>query len=94
MKVDVYSKEYWIKTFIGYLVFSLPFMILSIILNLMGELPININGEPSYGIGPSLILFIYFPLMSFLFAIMNWGIVASGYWLYLKLIKLLRSNKM
>lgn len=91
MRVDVYSKEFWVKTFIGYLAFSTPFMILSIILNLMGELPIDINGEPRYGVGASLLFLIYFPLMSFLFSILNWVIVMSGYWLYIKLKKLLPS---
>lgn len=83
-KVDVYSKEFWVKTFIGYMTLSFPIMILSIILNLMGELPMNINGEPTFGIGASIMYLIYFPLMSFIFAILNWVVVMGGNWIYIR----------
>jgi hypothetical protein len=81
-KVNVYSKEFWVKSFIGYFSVSVPILIISIILNLSGDLPLNINGVPRYGIGPSLILVFYFPFMSFLFAILNWVFVMAGNWLF------------
>ena len=81
-------KRLFVLFFFGFL----PFMILHIILNIAGIIPVNFNDEQIYGLTGILVIIGFAPLIVLIFTVLTYFGLMCGYWV-LKGIKALSGNR-
>ncbi|MBB2144004.1 hypothetical protein GM921_00775 [Pedobacter sp. LMG 31464] len=79
MNKDLFSFK---KLFFAYLFAMIPFSLLGGILSLFNIVPVNFNGNPTYGFKGFIVAILFTPFIALMFSGLNWLFLNLGVLIY------------